>query len=195
MLGLDCAELEVPLDRNNQKDGNVTLGMARYHATGPGPHFGTLVFNPGGPGGSAAQFVVLQALGFGKIFSNSTTGHYDIVGLDPRGVGISTPLKCDPQLYNARGNTYTTEASEFERLISSNKDFGESCREQTGDLFYHLDTVSVAHDVEALRTALADGPLNWLGVSYGTQIGSTYADLYPHNVGRMVLDGNLDHSQ
>ncbi|KAI4158185.1 MAG: hypothetical protein LQ342_007697 [Letrouitia transgressa] len=193
--GLDCAELEVPVDWNKVEGENITLGMARYHATGPGLRLGTVVYNPGGPGGSGAQTVIWQALGIGKYFSNAITGHYDVVGLDPRGVGMSTPVKCDPRLYNARGNTYATQNLEFEKLVSSNKDFGESCRNMTGNLFFHVDTISVAHDVEELRIALDDDRLNWIGLSYGTQIGSTYANLYPQHVGRMVLDGNVDRYQ
>ena len=193
--GLDCAELKVPTDWNKPEGECITLGMARYRATSAGSRLGTLLFNPGGPGGSAAEIVIGQALGVFQGFSNTTTDHYDVIGLDPRGVGISTPVKCDPMSYNARGNTFPTTDTEFEGLVSSNKDFGNSCRKMTGDLFFHLDTVSVAHDVEALRCALDEGPLNWLGLSYGTQIGSTYASLYPKKIRRMVLDGNIDHSQ
>ena len=192
--GLDCAELEVPVDWNQPNGENITLGMARYHTTGTGPRLGTLILNPGGPGGSASATAFAQALGFGY-YSNATTGHFDVVGLDPRGIGMSTPVKCDADLYNARTSTFPTNSSEFEELVSSNRNFGDSCRSLTGNLFFHLDTVSVARDVEALRAALDDGPLNWLGLSYGTQIGSTYAELYPEQVGRIVLDGNVDHSQ
>ena len=191
---LDCAEMEVPIDWSDPEGGNITLGMARYHTTGIGPRLGTIIYNPGGPGGSGALSAMAQALGIGD-FSNATTGQYDVVGPDPRGVGLSTPLKCDPSLYNARSTTFPTSSSQFDALINSNANFGGSCRNMTGDLFFHLDTASVARDIEALRAALNEGPLNFLGLSYGSQIGSAYTELYPTQIGRMVLDGNIDHSQ
>lgn len=194
MPSLDCAELNVPVDWSKPSGENITLGMARYHTTGAGRRLGSIIYNPGGPGDSGSVTAMAQALGVGH-YSSATVGYYDVIGLDPRGIGMSTPVKCDPDSYNARASTFPTDDSEFEELVRSNKAFGEGCRNRTGDLFYHLDTVSVARDVEAVRVALNDGPLNWIGLSYGTQIGSTYIELYPEQVGRMVLDGNVDHSQ
>lgn len=190
---LDCADLEVPVDWDHPDGKKFKLGMARYRASGTSKRLGTLVYNPGGPGGSGAETAMGQALGI-ALYSNKTTDHYDVIGFDPRGVGLSTPLKCDPKLYNARASTLPTMKAEFEKLVNSNKAWGEGCKKLTGDLFDHLDTISVARDLEALRAAIGEGPLNWLGLSYGTQIGQLYAQFYPNLVGRMVLDGNVDHS-
>jgi pimeloyl-ACP methyl ester carboxylesterase len=113
--------------------------------------------------------------------------------MDPRGLGLSTPIKCDPTIGNERISYFPTTDAEFERLVAHNKALGQSCLDLTGPLAGYVDTVSVAHDVEAVRIALDEGDLNYLGLSYGTQLGSQYAELYPNNIRAMVLDGNVDH--
>ncbi|CZR64585.1 uncharacterized protein PAC_14483 [Phialocephala subalpina] len=113
--------------------------------------------------------------------------------MDLRGLGLSTPIKCDPDIMNERISYFPTTEAEFEQLVSHNKIFRESCLNLTGPLAGHIDTVSVAHDMEALRTALGEGKLNYLGLSYGTQPGSQYAELYQDNIRAMVLVANADH--
>lgn len=135
-----------------------------------------------------------QAIGI-PFYTNGTIKNYDVIGLDLRGIGLSTPVKCDPTLYNKRASLFPSTEAEFEALVESNRAFGESCRNKTGALFYNLDTASVARDLEAVRIALQEEKLNLIGLSYGTQIGAQYAELYPEHVGRLVLDGNVDHSQ
>ncbi|KAH8816532.1 Alpha/Beta hydrolase protein [Xylogone sp. PMI_703] len=191
--GLDCGSLEVPLDWSNPDDDTITLGMARYRATAPGKRVGSIVFNPGGPGGPGSSDAIAHALGI-NVFSNTTVDYYDVIGLDPRGVGLSTPVKCAPGLYNERVTNFPTNEADFQKLVDKNKALGESCLNMTGKLFYHLDTTSAARDVEAVRVALNEGKLNWIGLSYGTMLGAAYAELYPENVGRMLLDGNVDHA-
>ncbi|KAL4927548.1 alpha/beta hydrolase [Aspergillus undulatus] len=193
---LDCAEFQVPVDWNHPHGENITLGMARYRATKPRKRLGSIIYNPGGPGGPASVSAMAQALGM-SYYTNATVDHYDVIGLDPRGIGLSTRVKCDPDLWNKRVATplFPKTEGEFEELVNTNKAFGESCCNKTGSLFYHLDTTSAAKDLEATRIALGEEKLNWIGLSYGTQLGGAYAELYPQHVGRMVLDGMLDHSQ
>ncbi|KAL2814092.1 Alpha/Beta hydrolase protein [Aspergillus cavernicola] len=191
---IDCAELQVPLDWNHPHGKNITLGMARYKATRPDKRLGSLVYNPGGPGGTASTGAIAQALGR-HTYTNATVEHYDVIGLDPRGIGLSTRVKCDPDRYNKRVSLFPTTEEEFQALVEKNRALGESCRNLTGDLFFHVDTTNAAKDIEAVRLALGEHKLNWLGLSYGTQLGGAYAELYPEHVGRMVLDGNLDHAQ
>lgn len=117
--------------------------------------------------------------------------------MDPRGVGLSTPIKCDPNLWNQRTSIFPTTEEEYDSLVAHNKALGESCAKLTGNLINHLDTVHVVEDFELFRRAINSGSnegLNFLGVSYGTQIGVQYAEKYPENINRFVLDGVLDHS-
>ncbi|KAL4958182.1 Alpha/Beta hydrolase protein [Aspergillus filifer] len=193
---LDCAELQVPVNWSQPHGETITLGMARYRATKPGKRQGSIIYNPGGPGGSGSLSAMAQALGL-SFYTNGTVDNYDVIGLDPRGIGMSTRVKCDPELWNKRVelSLFPETEEDFDALVSANRAFGESCREKTGKLFYHLDTTSAARDVEAVRQALGEEKLNWIGLSYGTQLGGAYAELFPQHVGRMVLDGMLDHSQ
>ena len=117
---------------------------------------------------------------------------FDVVGFDPRGVGRSAPVDCleDAELdeWMARDPSPDTTA-ERKEAVKEATDFGKACEDTTGDLIGHVSTVDVAKDMDVLRSALDDGKLTYLGKSYGTLIGSTYADLFPERVGRMVLDG------
>jgi pimeloyl-ACP methyl ester carboxylesterase len=121
--------------------------------------------------------------------------HYDIVGFDPRGVGQSTPVECgtDAELddYFLRDEIISTEA-ELTAAIEQTADFAERCRELTGALIENVDTASAARDMDVIRAVLGEERLNFLGMSYGTQLGAVYAALFPENVGRMVLDGAFD---
>jgi pimeloyl-ACP methyl ester carboxylesterase len=193
---LDCAELEVPVRWGNPEGEKIKLGMARYRTPGPTrKRQGSLIYNPGGPGEAGSVSAIAYALGKPS-YTNATVDNYDVIGLDPRGIGLSTPVKCDPDLYNkaASVSIFPSNETEFEDMVKANKAFAESCRDKTGALFFHLDTVSAARDIEAVRIALGEDVLNWIGLSYGTMLGAAYAELYPENVGRMLLDGNVDHS-
>jgi pimeloyl-ACP methyl ester carboxylesterase len=193
---LDCGSIQVPLDYNQPKGDSITLVIARLKAPSK-TRIGNLVYNPGGPGGSATEVVLAVAeLGAEEapFFSQNLLNHYDIIGLDPRGVGLSAGVKCNPDLWNARKSIYPTSEQEFEDMVTANKAFGASCANLTGPLFDHLDTTSVAKDIELVRLALNEGKLNYFALSYGSQIGEQYSELYPENIGRMALDGIVDHS-
>ncbi|KAJ5095312.1 hypothetical protein NUU61_004668 [Penicillium alfredii] len=185
----DRGELSVPIDWNKPSGENVTLGMLRFKATNQSKKLGSLFFNPGGPGYNATMYVMAAKEAFPVLYE-----YFDIIGLDPRGVGLSSPIKCDPDIYNERVSPYPTTNSGLDALVKKYKSLGESCLKKSGSLVKHMDSVSVAKDLEAIRAALGDGKLNYLGLSYGTLIGAMYAELYPHNIRAMALDGNMDHS-
>jgi pimeloyl-ACP methyl ester carboxylesterase len=190
---LQCAELQVPLDYSHPQGAKITLGLDRLKAEDPQHRIGSLVFNPGGPGGSGVAIVALEALGK-HLFTSTVRTSFDLIGMDPRGVGRSTPIKCDPQIWNESVSLFPRDEASFQKLVAHNKALGESCLRLTGPLFEHVDTVSAARDIEQVRIALGEGKLNYLGLSYGTQLGAIYAELYPKNIRVMALDGNLDHS-
>ena len=120
---------------------------------------------------------------------------YDLVGFDPRGIGTSTPVEC---LTDAQTDAYIAadgspdNVTEITANVAMLRAFGQGCADKSPGLYDHMDTVSAARDVDILRDALRQPRLNWFGKSYGTLLGATYADLFPQNVGRMMLDGAID---
>lgn len=187
---LECAELEVPLDPDDPAAGTTTLGLSRLPATGPDEPIGPLLFNPGGPGGAASDFLAAEAAG-APVFSRELRARFDIVGFDPRGVGLSEPVRCDAALWNARDEWFPEDAAAFDAMLAANVSLGASCLELSGPLLAHIDTMSAARGVEAVRLALGGEPLTWLGLSYGTMLGAMYASMYPGNIRAMALDGAL----
>ncbi|KAF2795717.1 alpha/beta-hydrolase [Melanomma pulvis-pyrius CBS 109.77] len=184
----------VPIDYHKPTGKSITLGMARIKSTSNGTApLGTLLLNFGGPGGPAASIVQEAAHGQ-QIFSDELMANYDIVGLDPRGVGTSNPVQCDPSIWNERVKRFPTSKQEFDALVAHNKALGASCAKLTGNLINHLDTSHVVEDFELFRRAINNGGLNFLAFSYGTQIAIQYAEKYPQNINRFVLDGVVDHS-
>jgi pimeloyl-ACP methyl ester carboxylesterase len=185
--GSDCTTLKAPVDWAAPGGDQIELAVSRHKATGTS--MGSLLVNPGGPGGSGFDY----AQGF--VPSSGVYANYDIIGFDPRGVGRSTPIVCftddadrDQMIYGTYDDPYGSEGWQAE-LDERQKAWVDACAANTGDLLAHIDTVSVAHDMDMMRAVLGDDELNYLGYSFGTYIGTVYAELFPDKVGRMVLDG------
>jgi pimeloyl-ACP methyl ester carboxylesterase len=190
---VQCGELAVPLDHGDPRGAKIRLGFNRLPAQDRAHRVGSLIVNPGGPGGAGSEVVAAQAAGI-PLLHPSLRRRFDLIGMDPRGVGRSTPVRCDPAVYNRPVSMFPGNRAAFARLARYARDLGRSCLKRTGRLLGHLDTLSVARDMEALREALADGKLNFLGLSYGAEIGTLYAERYPKRIRAMALDGILDHS-
>ncbi|KAM0432238.1 hypothetical protein ACHAPT_004776 [Fusarium lateritium] len=169
--------------------------MAKLPAQDPENRIGNLFINPGGPGYSAAKEVSDIGLGTNGYTGDDIKRRFDIIGLDPRGVGISTRVLCDLDLWNRRVSLFPTNEASFRRMVQFYDEVSTNCRNMTGPLMDHLDTIQVVKDLEAVRIALGDEKMNWLGMSYGTMIGTQYTYLYPNNIRTMVLDSNLQHYQ
>ncbi len=190
--GMQCTTAEAPMNWEDPAQATIDLALVRQPATGQ--RLGSLLVNPGGPGGSGYDFV-LDSIDYAT--SERLQQSFDIVGFDPRGVGHSSPVSCGPASYLDDYN-YAIIPGEFgsDEWIQANRDFGAefgaSCLENTGPLLQYVDTISAARDLDLLRAVLGDEKLNYLGYSYGTFLGATYADLYPNKTGRLVLDGALD---
>ncbi|GAB3881750.1 hypothetical protein GCM10029964_038340 [Kibdelosporangium lantanae] len=187
--GAECATLEVPLDWGRPDGAKISLALARHRAADPVRRLGSLVLNPGGPGGAGAEVV---EYGVSQL-PQGMRDRFDIVGFDPRGVGRSTPaITCGQPVFGP--TQFPATQAQFDQLVAHNRAVGEDCLRTTGPLLEHVDTISVARDLEALRVGLGDEKLNFLGLSYGTLIGNIYANMYPRNIRAMVLDGPLDHT-
>jgi len=187
-----CTWVKVPIDYDKPSGGTLRLRVKVRPADAPDP-MGSLVINPGGPGGSGVEFLTYFV---GKA-SQKTRNDYDIVGFDPRGVGKSTPLECfsDKELEEfANSDPDPDNEAEIATFRKSTTDLGNACRENSGELASHVSTLEAAKDIDILRALLGQKKLDYYGASYGTQLGATYAQLFPHNVGRMVLDGAVDPS-
>ena len=191
---LQCTTAKAPLDWSKPAGASISLALIRHLAQGGHP-LGSLLVNPGGPGGSGYDFIK-NSLDFAV--DKTLQANYDIVGFDPRGVNHSSAVKCytdptvfDNYLYGLPKAPIGTDAwiTETEQ---QNKKFGADCAKYTGALLGHVDTVSAAKDLDLLRAALGDKKLNYLGYSYGTLLGQTYANLFPKKTGRLVLDGVVD---
>jgi pimeloyl-ACP methyl ester carboxylesterase len=184
--GLSCSEVLVPLDYANPDGTAITLLAAKREATGD-RRLGTLFINPGGPGGSGVWYV--------GYFNAAGLENYDIVGWDPRGVGHSTPVTCfgkdDLDQYFSMDSS-PDDPSELQARIDKQMEFGRSCLDRSGTLLEHVSTMETVRDLDLLRHLVGDAKLNYFGSSYGTKIGSLYAEMFPHRVGRMVLDGAVN---
>ncbi|MBN0048747.1 alpha/beta fold hydrolase [Streptomyces actuosus] len=190
--GFECATLKAPLDYAEPAAGDVRLAVARKKATGPGRRIGSLLVNPGGPGGSAIGYLQqYAAIGYPA----EVRARYDMVAVDPRGVARSEPVEClDGPEMDAYTQTDTTpdDARETQELVDAYKEFAEGCGARSAQLLHHVSTVEAARDMDIVRAALGDRKLTYVGASYGTFLGATYAGLFPGRVGRLVLDGAMD---
>jgi pimeloyl-ACP methyl ester carboxylesterase len=186
--GAQCATLEVPVDYQNPQGDTIELALVRVPARKQSKRMGSLVVNPGGPGASGVDYARAADVIVGKGVRNA----YDVVGFDPRGVGRSAPIDCltDTELDAFVGGDPTPDDAVEEKAYAERaRAFAQSCGATSGPLLGHVSTREAARDMDVLRAALGEKKLTYLGASYGTLLGSTYADLFPKQVGRMVLDG------
>jgi pimeloyl-ACP methyl ester carboxylesterase len=186
-----CAKLTVPLDWSKPEGRKTEIYVARVPAKDQEHKVGSLMFNPGGPGGAGAS---IFAAGFADQIFTEYRDRYDLISFDPRGSGSSSQLNCGPVL-RAGVPVFPKTKAQYDAMVASSRATGEQCLEQHGELMRNLDTRTAARDMDAIRAALGEQKLNYLGVSYGSYLGTTYAQLFPQRVGRMVLDGILDHAQ
>nr|WP_206443699.1 alpha/beta hydrolase [Nocardioides sp. KC13] len=184
----ECATLEVPLDYSDPTGRTIDVAVIKDPANEK--KIGSLAINPGGPGGSGIDYALYN----NQSFSPAVRDSYDIIGFDPRGVGQSTPVDCldDKALdaYVAVDPDPDTPAEE-KAYIDTGVQMANGCAAQKDGISAHVSTVEAARDMDVLRAALGEDQLDYFGASYGTQLGSTYAELYPDRVGRFVLDGAI----
>jgi pimeloyl-ACP methyl ester carboxylesterase len=189
--GVQCASAAVPLDYDEPAGPQVQIALAKVPATDPAQRIGSLFFNPGGPGGPAVEF--LQTAGASRFAALNQ--RFDIVAFDPRGVGQSSPsIDCvipeseDP----ATQPSPTPIDLDADALVALAQRYVDSCLASNDEILAHVSTANVARDLDLLRAAVGDERLSYLGYSYGTFLGATYAALFPDRHRALVLDGAID---
>jgi pimeloyl-ACP methyl ester carboxylesterase len=191
----ECAWLYVPFDYSRPAWRRFALPVVKLPAAGPGKRIGSLVINPGGPGGSGVQYALAARTGE---FTQAVLDRFDIVGFDPRGVGDSEPaVHCltGPQLdkFFATDDA-PANAAQLAAVVSESKLYASQCAKNAGPLLPYVGTANSAKDMDVLRAALGDSALTYLGKSYGTDLGASYARQFPSRVRALVLDGAVDPS-
>jgi len=182
----ECTDLTVPIDYSNLDAGDMSIAVARYVAKDN--TLGSLVYNPGGPGGSGVDFAKQAPY----VVPEKVLDKYDFVSFDPRGVGESDPIEClsDKRTDKLLGaNPAPDSPEEIAELTKDATRFGKVCARKSPKIVGFVDSGSVVKDMDVLRSALGEERLNFLGSSYGTKLGALYAQEFGPNVGRMVLDG------
>lgn len=190
--GFECARVAVPLDYDKPRGAAISLSLIRLPASTPSRRIGSLFLNPGGPGGSGVDF----ARSIAKFLPLEIRARFDVVGFDPRGIAGSTPLRCYDTLEQAVTDLPPfpfpqTPAEEQKQRVADQK-LTSACATHGGAILRHMSTADVARDLNRLRQLVGDKKLNYLGYSYGSVLGQTYANLFPRKVRAVVIDGVVD---
>ena len=195
-----CATVTVPLDYDHPQGKTITVSLKKLPSTSPSPR-GSVFLNPGGPGGSGISLIESQAELYKSGDLSEVLANYDVIGFDPRGVGQSTPITCwtpeDVQAILAGQAEVPfsplTPGSAADIVTQGSRE-AAACEEHTEvpEILDHADTRSVARDMDVMRALVGDKDLNYLGYSYGTYLGAVYTELFPDNIGRVVLDSAMD---
>jgi pimeloyl-ACP methyl ester carboxylesterase len=191
--GFQCADLTVPLDYAKPDGDTIAVAVIRLKARKQSQRIGSVVLNPGGPGGSGVEF----ARSATQLLPGEILDRFDTVSFDPRGVGKSAPVEClgDADLDRLLAADPTPDnATERSALFSLNKGLATACQRKSAKLLPHLGTVDAARDMEVLRAVLGDPKLTYVGFSYGTILGARYAQQFPTHIRAFVLDGAVDPS-
>jgi len=191
-----CAQYPVPLDYQNQKKDAKTIQIALVKLPANNPdkkRLGSLFLNPGGPGGSGVEFVSYAGP---YLFNQDVRDQYDLIGFDPRGIHLSEPITCGLSYEDAIGIippfSFPLSRKQEKQQIKSDKTLSSLCAKNGNEIMSHMSTANVARDLDVLRQAVGDELLNYVGYSYGSYLGVTYANLFPQKVGHLVVDGVID---
>lgn len=191
----DCAQVPVPLDYDEPSGPVISLALIRLPAGDPAHRKGSLFINPGGPGGSG----VIDVRNNAQQYPAAVRDTFDIIGFDPRGIGNSTTFRCFRTNEEAQTAQEAREAIIFPITEPEVRDWEaadqlltDSCAANAGPIMNHMSTANVARDLDQLRRSVGDRNLNFIGFSYGSYLGTTYANMFPRTVGALVVDGVLD---
>ncbi|MGJ3508870.1 alpha/beta hydrolase [Enemella sp. A6] len=181
-----CATIAAPLDYDDPDRQALSLFLTKVPATEE-PKLGTIFVNPGGPGAGGSELAIR--------FKREGLEQYDVIGWDPRGTGKSTPVECwqgeEMDKFTELGANPDDQEG-YQELIEGSKGFGMSCLEKSGELLKYVSTQNTARDLDMMREMVGDEKLNYLGYSYGTELGATYAEMFPEKAGKLVLDSAVN---
>jgi pimeloyl-ACP methyl ester carboxylesterase len=192
--GYDCATVTVPLDYDRPSRGTTQLALTRWPAADADKRIGSVFVNPGGPGQSGVGYVLN---GFGELLGRQLEGRFDIVGFDPRGVGASEPLHCfdseaEVMAFWSSQPAFPYRKDQYRPFFEAFAGLGAECLDDDQRIAEHMNTADVARDLDQLRQATGDRQLTYIGFSYGSYLGTTYANMFPDTVRALVIDGVLD---
>ena len=188
---VDYGTLEVPIDYDDPSKGSFELTVARHNAAKPNERIGSLLVNRGGPGFESADFAIYAD----QIYSADLVDHFDIISWDPRGTGLSTPaIDCvsDYDKYFATPDITPDDEAERQENVDLAKEFEEDCATKNADILQYIGTNNTARDMDSIRQALGEETISYFGFSYGSELGATWATLFPETVRAAVLDGASD---
>jgi pimeloyl-ACP methyl ester carboxylesterase len=190
--GIDVATLDVPVDYNDPTGPTFELYLARHRATNPDERIGSLLVNPGGPGFGGSEFAILAEI---VPYDEELLDHFDIIGWDPRGTGKSEPfIDCtdDYDHFFAESDITPDTAAERQQLVDLAEEFADDCVAGNADIIEHVGTNNSARDIDTIRRALGEETISYFGFSYGSELGGTWATLFPDTVRAAVFDGARD---
>ncbi|MGW1592804.1 alpha/beta hydrolase [Streptomyces sp. NPDC002343] len=182
--GADCADIAVPLDYAKPGGRTLTVAISRLKATDTAHRAGPLLFNDGGPAGPGLHMPLTKSEVMGTV-----ADRYDLIGMDPRFVGRSTPLDCGWNLGSAPLRSAGTDSAAYREEVTVARELARQCERTQGDVLPYVTTRNTARDMDVIRVALGADTLSYVGYSYGSYLGEVYTQLFPGRTGRMVLDG------
>ncbi|WP_331749376.1 alpha/beta fold hydrolase [Streptomyces sp. NBC_00046] len=182
--GADCADITVPLDYADPGGRTITVAISRLKATDTADRVGPLLLNDGGPAGPSLHMPLTKSEVMGEV-----AGRYDLIGMDPRFVGRSTPLDCGWDLGSALVRSAGSGPAAYRQEVAVARDLAGRCERAHGDVLPYVTTRNTARDMDVVRAALGADALSYLGYSYGSYLGEVYTQLFPGRTDRMVLDG------
>ncbi|MFD8393561.1 alpha/beta hydrolase [Streptomyces sp. NPDC059680] len=185
----ECATIEVPMDYADPHGKKITLAFSRIPAENPKTRRGALFMIPGGPGGGSLD----QPSGKGQKLPQEVRDTYDLIGFDPRGYGLSSPVSCDVErsdLARTKLLPWPAPDGSVTQTMATARRMSEACARNGGQLIRHISTANEARDLDRIRAALGERKISAWGVSYGTYVGAVYNELFPYRTDRFVLDSN-----
>jgi pimeloyl-ACP methyl ester carboxylesterase len=189
---LQCGTVPVPLDYARPRGPMIDIAVERRPAAVPSERIGSLVINPGGPGTSGIDDLPTEL----SVLTPGLLDRFDIVSFDPRGVERSSPVECEDggsaDTTAPLPDPVPTTTAAQRALLAGDEAYAAACEKQSGSLLPYVGTVDAARDLDRIRAALGDARLTFIGHSYGTLLGATYAEMFPERVRAMVLDGAID---